>query len=308
MRRSYLKTWKLAEQVEGMPKSQKGIAENQGITVEVIEEAIGKAIAKILKGKAPDYEDPFGPGPISHAEKTWWDSNQNRKQERGNEGAQQGQGSDEATSLDLMEITTKENEKRNKENKQGPITIREAILAWNEKKYSKKEKQAQQTEGTQGSDEATSPQQQKLGEGDTNPEEKDKEDKEEQNVQQMQTAKAEFMKMDTQDMRLKQEQETEVQQQQQREGKEIVIAKVNTERLIKKYKPKFGNTYYVEMPEDSDEDNDGRQEHMQMETDERSARGVATRGIRIVYAASKDGARQKMSGHKSLQPVQKYRV
>ncbi|MED6158605.1 hypothetical protein PIB30_034236 [Stylosanthes scabra] len=31
-------------------------------------------------------------------------------------------------------------------------------------------------------------------------------------------------------------------------------------------------------------------------------------GIRIDYVTSKDGARQKMSCHKSLQPVQKYRV
>ncbi|MED6188146.1 hypothetical protein PIB30_083241 [Stylosanthes scabra] len=41
---------------------------------------------------------------------------------------------------------------------------------------------------------------------------------------------------------------------------------------------------------------------------ERSARGVATRGIRIDYAASKDETRQKMSCHKSLQLVLKYRV
>ncbi|MED6108102.1 hypothetical protein PIB30_020372 [Stylosanthes scabra] len=42
--------------------------------------------------------------------------------------------------------------------------------------------------------------------------------------------------------------------------------------------------------------------------DERSARGVGTRGVQIDYAASKDGARQKMSCHNSLQPIQKYRV
>ncbi|MED6107374.1 hypothetical protein PIB30_013223 [Stylosanthes scabra] len=47
---------------------------------------------------------------------------------------------------------------------------------------------------------------------------------------------------------------------------------------------------------------------MSLINDERSAGGVATRGIRIDYAASKDRARQKMSCHKSLQPVQKYRV
>ncbi|MED6167460.1 hypothetical protein PIB30_002942 [Stylosanthes scabra] len=35
---------------------------------------------------------------------------------------------------------------------------------------------------------------------------------------------------------------------------------------------------------------------------------VGDTGIRIDYVASKDGAHQKMSCHKSLQPVQKYRV
>ncbi|MED6215895.1 hypothetical protein PIB30_002583 [Stylosanthes scabra] len=68
--------------------------------------------------------------------KTWKSAEQNRKQERGNEGTQHvgaGQGSDEATSPDLMEITTKLKESDNKENKQGPITIREAILAWRDK-------------------------------------------------------------------------------------------------------------------------------------------------------------------------------
>ncbi|MED6216610.1 hypothetical protein PIB30_009203 [Stylosanthes scabra] len=43
-------------------------------------------------------------------------------------------------------------------------------------------------------------------------------------------------------------------------------------------------------------------------SDEAPARGVATRGIRIYCVPSKDGTRQKMSCHKSLQPVQKYRV
>ncbi|MED6189856.1 hypothetical protein PIB30_100109 [Stylosanthes scabra] len=56
---------------------------------------------------------------------------------RSNKGTQQeegGQGSDEATSPYPMDITNKGDEGRNKENQQGPTTIREAILAWKEKK------------------------------------------------------------------------------------------------------------------------------------------------------------------------------
>ncbi|MED6148624.1 hypothetical protein PIB30_054795 [Stylosanthes scabra] len=74
------------------------------------------------------------------------------------------------------------------------------------------------------------------------------------NDQKCQDTGTELMKIDLQEKKSMQEQEIKGQQQQQKKGKEIIIAKFNAQRLIKKYKARTGNTYYVEMPEDSDED------------------------------------------------------
>ncbi|MED6189669.1 hypothetical protein PIB30_098345 [Stylosanthes scabra] len=73
-----------------------------------------------------------------------------------------------------------------------------------------------------------------------------------------------------------------------------------------------------EDPEEEEENSEEEKEGSEEEEDPKEevpaslmsapARGVATRGIQIDYAASKNGARQKMSCQKSLKPVQKYRV
>ncbi|MED6151549.1 hypothetical protein PIB30_083557 [Stylosanthes scabra] len=134
------------ERVEDFAEFNKIMAENQGVTVATIEEAIGRAIQNVMKSKTSYMDVDHGPGPSrQHKEDRPMDNTTMELLKLGQQASQkeEGQGSDEATSPALMDtiIKDKDEEKIEEEQKKkqnhGLKKIAELLIEWKEKCKSK---------------------------------------------------------------------------------------------------------------------------------------------------------------------------